>query len=147
MSIFRKFSHQILLLIIVSLVMPVSAAEELTNKDLYTYKAIVVDVYDGDNVTVDVDLGFYMWLHDQNMRLARINAPEVKGKEKVEGKAARDWLRERVLGKEVIIKTLLNKKEKEKKGKYGRYIIEVYLDGVNINDEIVEAGHAEYKSY
>ena len=28
---------------------------------LYHYRAVVIDVYDGDTVTVDLDLGFHVW--------------------------------------------------------------------------------------
>ncbi|MES9926065.1 MAG: thermonuclease family protein [Candidatus Thiodiazotropha endolucinida] len=58
------------------------------------------------------------------------------------GLVSRDWLRERVLEKLVIIQTI-----KDRKGKYGRYLAEIWLDGQNVNDQIVEAGHAEYKAY
>ena len=29
---------------------------------LYTYKAIVTSVYDGDTCTVDIDLGLHIWV-------------------------------------------------------------------------------------
>jgi micrococcal nuclease len=45
---------------------------------LYHYKARVVDVYDGDTCTVDIDLGLSTWIHGEKLRLYRINAPEVK---------------------------------------------------------------------
>ena len=51
---------------------------------LYLYKAHVTDVYDADTITVNVDLGFNTWIHDEKIRLARIDAPEVRGKEKVQ---------------------------------------------------------------
>lgn len=149
MSTLKKSTPQyrVIFVVIALLYLHVVTAEELNESDLYTYKAVVVDVYDGDTITANVDLGFYTWLHNQKLRLARINAPEVRGDEKEQGKAARDWLKERVLDRDVIIQTVKTKKGSEKKGKYGRYIIEIYIDGVNINDELVEVGHAEYKTY
>lgn len=115
----------------------------LANDDcLYTYKAQVTDVYDGDTITVNVDLGFHTWIHDEKIRLARINAPEVKGKEKEAGIASRDWLRERILGKTILLRTLRDKREK-----FGRYLGELYLDESNINDELVTTGHAIYQKY
>jgi micrococcal nuclease len=61
---------------------------------LYHYRAVIAEVYDGDTVTADVDLGFSVWLRGERLRLARINAPEVRGDEKESGLAARDFLRD-----------------------------------------------------
>ncbi|HHJ18432.1 MAG TPA: thermonuclease family protein [Gammaproteobacteria bacterium] len=110
--------------------------------DLYTYRARIVSVYDGDTVTADVDLGFNTWVHGEKLRLYRINAPEVRGAERAQGLVSRDWLRNQLLDKEVLIRTV-----KDKKGKFGRYLVEIILDGVNINDRLVEEGMAEYKEY
>jgi micrococcal nuclease len=46
---------------------------------MYTYKAAVIDVTDGDTIVVDIDLGFGVWLRKQSIRMAKINAPELKG--------------------------------------------------------------------
>lgn len=123
------------------------SAEEITKKDLYTYQAKIIKVYDGDTITANIDLGFHTWIHSENLRLARINAPEVRGKEKAQGKISRDWLREKILNKTIIIKTVKRKNGKEKQGKYGRYIVELYLNGQNLNDELVKLGLAQYKDY
>lgn len=113
---------------------------------LYHYSARVTGAYDGDTITVEIDLGLKTAVKGEKLRLHRINAPEMRGDEKVAGKASRDYLRSRILGKEVIIETI-----KDKKGKYGRYLAEIWQeqDGeyVNINDELVAQGHAEYKEY
>lgn len=114
---------------------------------LYLYKAHVTAVYDADTITVDIDLGFHTWIKDERIRLARIDAPEVRGKEKVEGKQARDWLRDKILGKEILLRTIRSKKGADSKGKYGRYLGEVMINDVNMNDELVRVGHAEYRDY
>lgn len=103
----------------------------------YTYKATVVKVYDGDTITVDVDLGFGVWLTNQKMRLFGIDTPEVRGKEREEGLIVRDWLRGRILHREIVIKT-----HKDRKGKYGRWLAEVWFDGVSINNEMLETRRA-----
>ncbi|MEW8508937.1 MAG: thermonuclease family protein [Candidatus Thiodiazotropha sp.] len=108
----------------------------------YTYRAIVTGVYDGDTVTVDIDLGLSTWVHGEKLRLHRIDAPEVRGADRPAGLESRDWLREKVLGKTVIIQTV-----KDRKGKYGRYLAEIWLNRQNVNDLIVAAGHAEYRDY
>ena len=118
---------------------------------LYTYQANITGVYDGDTITADIDLGFNTW-RKEKLRLARIDAPEVRGKEKVQGKVSRDWLREQVLGKKILIQTMKNKKGVgDQQGKYGRYLVELYIrdgDGcICLNDELVRGGQAVYKNY
>ena len=104
----------------------------------YLYKAQVVGVYDGDTITVDIDLGMDTWKKNVKLRLARIDTPEVRGQEKERGKEVRDYVRDLILNKEVTIKTL-----KDATGKYGRYIAEVVVDGINLNDHLIEQGMAE----
>lgn len=99
----------------------------------YTYRAKVVKVYDGDTVTVDIDFGMDQWKHNEKIRLYGLDTPEVRGVEKPEGLKVRDWLRSQILGKDVIIKTI-----KDKKGKYGRYLGIVYLGARCINDELLQ---------
>lgn len=114
---------------------------------LYKYLAKVTYVYDGDTITVDIDLGLKTWVHNEKLRLSRINTPEVRGDERESGLRSRDFLRELIDGKEIYIAT-----EKDKKGKYGRYLAELWLEKtpnewINVNDLLVEKGYAEYKSY
>ena len=110
---------------------------------LYNYKADITAVYDGDTVTVDFDLGFGIKMHQQKIRLYGINAPEMRGKEKVAGKASRDALRELILGKEVTIQTF-----RDKKGKYGRWLgVISTTDGIDVNKWLVDEGHAVIADY
>lgn len=114
--------------------------------DLFKYRALVRSVYDGDTITVDVDLGFGTWKHGEKLRLYRINTPEVRGKERPEGLKSRDFLRGLLDGKEILLETV-----KDKKGKYGRYLAEIWLECegeyVNVNDLLVTKGYAVYKEY
>ena len=108
---------------------------------MYEYRAKVIKVYDGDTVTVDIELGFNIVLHKQKIRLIGINTPEVRGPEKKEGIISRDALRKRILNKKVILKTY-----KDKKGKYGRWLGEIWIDDESINDWLLTEGYAvEYK--
>jgi len=113
---------------------------------LYHYRARVVSVYDGDTCTVNIDLGLHAWIHEEKLRLARINAPELVGVEKPAGLAARDFLRSLIDGKEIYIKTIKDKQEK-----YGRYLAEIFVEQngtwTNVNDQMVQNGHAAYKEY
>lgn len=108
---------------------------------MYEYKAKVIKVYDGDTITVLADLGFSITIKE-TIRFYGLNTPEVRGVEREDGLISRDRLRERILGKEVIIKT-----RKDKKGKYGRYIAEIFLEDENINEWLITEGLAERKDY
>lgn len=113
---------------------------------LYFYRSQVVSVYDGDTIRVDIDLGLKTWIRNEKIRLARINTPELRGAERPQGLAARDFLRDLIADKEIFLQTL-----KDKQGKYGRYLGEIWLEirgeWVNINDYLVQNGHAIYKEY
>jgi len=110
--------------------------------DTYVYKAYVTDVYDGDTITVTIDCGFGVHLEKQKIRLFGINTPEVRGDEKVHGQLVRNILREKILDKHIFLKTI-----KDKKGKYGRYLGIVFIDGIDINKWLVESGYAIYVEY
>ena len=105
---------------------------------LYTYKAEVTGVYDGDSVTIDIDLGLGTWRRGEKLRLYGVDTPEVRGESREAGLIARDFLRALVLGKPVIIRT-----HKDQEGKYGRLLAEIFLaDGTNVNELLVERGLA-----
>jgi micrococcal nuclease len=118
------------------------AAQTTSDTALYHYKAIITEVYDGDTVTANIDLGFNIWLNDQKLRLYEINAPEVRGIERVQGEKSRNFLRGLVLNKEVIIETIKDRKEK-----YGRYLVRIWLNGKNVNDLLVNNGYARVEHY
>ena len=110
--------------------------------ELYTYKAYITDVYDGDSFTADIDLGLNAWLRGMKLRLARVDTPELRGDEREFGLQVRDYVRTKILHKEVIIKT-----DKDRTGKYGRYIAEVIVEDLNLNNHLLEIGMAQpYKS-
>jgi len=94
-------------------------------ENLYHYRGFVDKVYDGDTITVTLDLGFHVSLKKEKIRLYRINAPEVRGDVRKDRLISRDWLGERILGKEVVLVTT-----KDKKGKYGRWLADVWIDGI-----------------
>ena len=56
-------------------------------------------------------------MRGEKIRLARINAPEIRGANRKAGLASRDYLRDLILDRAVLLKTI-----KDKRGKYGRYL-------------------------
>ena len=108
---------------------------------LRDYPSYVTSVYDGDTITVEMDLGMGVSLTEK-IRLKGIDAPEMRGSERTEGIKSRDALRKMIFNKRIIIKT-----EKDKKGKYGRLIGTVYYNGRNINRWMVSNGYAREVNY
>ena len=117
-------------------------AQPAPENSLYHYRAVVTDVHDGDTITVDLDLGFHVWVRGEKIRLAGIDAPELHGDTKSQGEAAGNFLRDQVLNKTVIIQTLKTPNGSDKQEKFGRYLGVIWLDGVNVNDLLVSKGHA-----
>jgi len=112
-------------------------------KQLYVYKAKIISIYDGDTVRADIDLGCSVVIKNEPLRLDSINAPEVRGDSREDGLKSRDFLRHLILGKDVIMKTF-----KDKKGKYGRYIADIYtIEGVSVSKLLVDEGYAVWKDY
>jgi len=111
---------------------------------MHHYAATVVSVYDGDTITVDVDLGFGVWLLKQKIRLYGIDAPEIRGEGKALGIKTRDWLRAQLWsGKKIELRTYKGTSGGDEKGKYGRWLAEVFCDGKNLNEEMLELGLAK----
>lgn len=108
----------------------------------FTYRMHVAEIYDGDTWTIDIDLGFGIWMKGQKIRLYGINTPEVRGVERPEGLMVRDWCRENFLGKDGIVQTF-----KDSKGKYGRWLGDLWIDNRSINRELVSLGYAKLADY
>lgn len=109
----------------------------------YLYRATVERVVDGDTIDVDIDLGFYTWLKSQRIRMVGIDAPETRGEERQEGLAAKAFLVDLIEGKEIIIRTYKAKDGGDEKGKWGRWLGRIYFNGLDINQHMIETGHAE----
>jgi micrococcal nuclease len=105
---------------------------------MYTYKARIIDVYDGDTVTAIVDLGFRISF-EIKIRLKGINTPEVRGEERNAGLLSKQRVEELILNKEVILFT-----DRDKKEKYGRWLGTIFLpDAIeSVNDLLIKEGLA-----
>lgn len=91
---------------------------------MYEYKAFVTRVVDGDTFDAEVQLGFGVMIR-QRFRLFGVNAPEVRGDEREEGRLVKKFLQDAIEGHEVIVRTFKNKQDKDKQEKYGRYLADV----------------------
>lgn len=113
---------------------------------MYTYNAEVVKVVDGDTLDLNVDLGFTVFTKIR-IRLARIDAYEVrlyKGtteEEKAKGIEAREFVEQLAENaKSVVVNTT-------GRGKYGRWIAELIIDGKNLSDVLLAKGYAVKVDY
>lgn len=107
---------------------------------MYTYKATVKSIYDGDTMRVDIDLGFGVIFKDQSLRLLGIDTPEVRGEERPQGLISKKFVEERIpVG--AVIKIIT---ERDRKEKFGRYLATVYYsnDMKNLNEELLQSGMA-----
>lgn len=107
----------------------------------YVYRATVKNVVDGDTLDLEIDMGFRC-KSDHRVRLLRVDTFEMNARDLIERQkaiAARNLVVDRALGKSVMIQTV-------KADSFGRYLAEVWIDGVNLNDELLRDGLAvEYR--
>ena len=119
---------------------------------LYHYTAHVTAVYDGDTVTVDVDLGLGLWRQGQTIRLWKVDTPELRGPEREEGLRVRDFVRDLILDRDILLRTILDKRGQDRTGKFGRLLGEILVENgleedgdgalINLNDLLLEQGMA-----
>ena len=89
----------------------------------------IASCYDGDTCTTDAG---------EKIRLACIDTPELRGKhaQPERAKTARDYLRSLVVGRDVAIRRIT-------KDRYGRTVAELFVDGSNVQQQLVAARQAE----
>ena len=112
---------------------------------LYTYKAAVLKVVDGDTLTARIDAGFRTWVTEK-IRLRGIDCAEVSC---TQGLAAKQYVRKQLDGAGfIIVKTY-------KQEKFGRFLGDVFYlkgepdpavvaeRGTFLNQELLDTGHAD----
>ncbi len=108
----------------------------------FVYIAKLERIIDGDTIVADLYLGLNVILDDQYIRFYEIDAWETRGEEREKGLEAKEYLEER-LSKGNIEIEIRPEWGQNGKGKYGRWLGVIHVDGVNVNAEPVERGHAE----
>jgi micrococcal nuclease len=110
---------------------------------MYTYKAKLVRVINGDTLDIEIDLGFDLSIK-QRLKLYGVDTPDSRSTDleiRQKGLDVKQRVIE-VLTKEFTVTTILNKR-----GKYGRILGKIYVvdekdNKVCINELLVEEGHA-----
>ena len=112
---------------------------------LYLYRCTPLRVVDGDTVDVDVDLGFHVHRHER-IRLAGIDAPELRGEERARGLEAQVALANLLWDQGGYPRPARVWTDKDRRGKWGRFIgvllVEVDGEMVDVCRWMVEQGHA-----
>ena len=116
---------------------------------MFTYKANVVKIVDGDTLDVSIDLGFKIFTV-KRIRLQGINTPETYGVKKYS-----EEYKNGMLSKNFVIEFVNNCESvveihtRQERGKYGRYIATIFAPGSakSLNDILVEKGYAVYVNY
>lgn len=99
-----------------------------------TKKAKVIDVYDGDTITIAMWIGLQRFSF--KLRLYGIDTPEIRSPDKEKAIIARDYLKNIILHKKIKINFY-------KEEKYGRLLGTVFYNNININDHLIEKGYAK----
>jgi micrococcal nuclease len=104
---------------------------------MYEYSARLLRVLDGDTIQVDLDLGFHMH-YRAFVRMSGFDAPE---RNTEAGFKATEFLVDLLSDTTIplTITTMVNKEFE----KYGRVLGSVMHGSVNINTEMVKAGHVK----
>jgi micrococcal nuclease len=115
--------------------------------NLYTYRARVLRVVDGDTIEVDIDLGYGVLLGKRLLRLSGIDCPEIKTQAGLLAKETTvKWMVENTTTKKLLTNTssyVTFQSLSDKPDKYGRILAKVIgKDGETLNDYLVKVGHA-----
>lgn len=104
------------------------------------YKAYVHRIIDGDTIECTLDLGFGVSIRDK-VRFLDYDAPEIfrpgSEAERELGLEAKRYLQRTILKKDII----LDVPPKKERGKYGRILGSVYLNGLDIIKIMKEKGY------
>lgn len=100
-------------------------------KEFFFNHVVCINVVDGDTIDVQIDVGFDFITH-QRLRLYGIDTPERNAPLFEEAKR---FVMEMVLDRDIQIITY-------KKDSFGRWLSIVYVDGINVNEELVKEGLA-----
>ena len=112
-------------------------AEDAKSSDLYTYRAEILRVVDGDTLWMKIYLGPRHWLKEK-LRLRGLDCPEMAT---VAGKAAKRFVE--TLAAQATAVTITTTKP----DKYDRYLSDIFLDTnsgeeIFLNNALLENGHA-----
>lgn len=98
-----------------------------------------IRVIDGDTILARLTCPCCKITSEQRVRIARIDAPELKGPHRAAALAAKRHLAAAIEGKTISVAV-----RKAWPDRYGRVIAEVYLGSICMAEYMISAGHASY---
>lgn len=111
---------------------------------MYTYSCKINKILDGDTIEIDIDLGFYIVLSNQTIRLAGLDTPESRTKnleEKTRGLLSKKKVSEKLpVGSKQKIQIV---KQNDNNDKFGRILgIFILEDNTNLNQWMIDNNYA-----
>ena len=107
---------------------------------MFTYNIKITKVVDGDTAKGDIDLGFGIVYANQTIRFWGIDTPESRTRdleEKYYGKLSAQYVKDRlIVGEKYQMRTEIDK------GKFGRILGEFFIDGVSLNQQMIDENMA-----
>ena len=107
---------------------------------MFTYNVTINRIVDGDTAKVDIDLGFGIVYSNQTIRFWGIDTPESRTRdleEKYYGKLSAQYVKDRlIVGEKYQMRTEIDK------GKFGRILGEFFIDGVSLNQQMIDENMA-----
>lgn len=103
---------------------------------MWTYKARVIRVIDGDTYEMFLDLGFHVH-RVVRVRLKGVDTPELSTPEGKDARQYVEWHFARA--DEIVVRTLKFLPSRS----FTRWVAEVYLDGRSLADILVSKGHVK----
>ena len=122
-----------------------------TFQNSWVYPVIEWRVVDGDTIDVLCDQGLRSYQRER-FRLAQMDAWEIRRPTLEAGRAAKNRLIELCEKSDALrVRTFKDKKDRERKGKFGRYIAKlqgrIHGRWVDLGELLVDEGHAVFEDY
>ncbi len=118
-----------------------NASYEASSINPYQYWAQVTRIVDGDTMDFEVSLGFGITI-SKRARLLGVDTPEVWGVKKSSdeyqrGQEASNFVKE-IMPEGKWVELIVHKGKVREK--YGRFLCEVFVDGLSLNEALVNKG-------
>lgn len=107
----------------------------LNAEDLKIRKEQIVKIYDGDTFFINIDKTLDVFGKNLGIRIKGVDTPEIRGKcsqEKFKAILAKEYLKQSLEKANCIILKNLER------GKYFRVLADLYINGENIADKLLE---------
>ena len=135
-------------MVVRKVMMPLQVVVKPDRVEPFVFPFEVVKIIDGDTIRINIDLGFWIGVREQTLRLLRVNTPEIKGPTREAGMRAkaftRAWFDSHT---NIMIRSRKREPGHAEKDAFGRYLVEVFGDDEGgqqscLNDALLQSGNA-----